>query len=336
MIVISGKLSRILFLLSLILLLASCGGGGGIGPTPQPPPTPPPPLQSEAPVKYLFWYDPGTTANLPNLYQTSNTIMLRRRNGEYGQFLSSQFKMAVIGCYDQDGLNDVVGIVEAAKAAGKSPILVLFTDEPDLGSKTPAQINDLYAAYRVYLNSAGHSDVLLAPTFSLYGTPGTAWQWENYFSVPIRTDVIVTDSWYTGASNEIHLVRDRFIRFVAQYDRVNNTRLPIVHVLKAFSYKAAGLDSEDITGEWLRRQLVATTGASNFGPVTYEWHNPTTGELANITLLPLPRSLLQRTIGIGLYKYAGYTSDADHIGQNCPSCRETIRNYALSRGLTIN
>lgn len=226
-------------------------------------------------------------------------------------------------------------MVTAAKAAGIQVKYLLFTDEPDLGSKTVAQVNALYDAYRAALNAAGHQDVLIAPTFSLYGQAGTQWQWENYFSQPIKTDFICTDSWYTGASNQIHLVRDRFLRFVALFDQVNNSRLPLVHVLKAYSKKTPGLDLEHLSGEWIRRQLVATTGA-DLGQVVYDWRHPVTGELTTVRLQPLPAELLARTVAIGLYKMDGRTSDADQFGANCPECIETVRAYAQPRGLTKN
>lgn len=322
-----------LILVGLIILLTSCAGGPGVVP-PTPGPDPPP-VAAEAPVKFIFWYDLLNNSNLPAAARSTNTIMLRERLNEYALFLGSGFRYGIIGCYDRDGLSKAASIVAAAKAAGIQVKYLLFTDEPDLGSKTVDQVNALYDAYRALLDAAGHQDVLIAPTFSLYGQPGTQWQWENYFDQPIKTDFICTDSWYTGASNQIHLVRDRFIRFVAQFDRVNNSRLPLVHILKAYSKKTPGLDLEHLSGEWIRRQLVVTTGA-DLGPVAYDWRNPVTGQLTTVRLQPLPAELLDRTKAIGLYKMDGRTSDADRFGANCPECIETVRAYAHPRGLTKN
>jgi len=330
------KFARYLWLplVGLAILLTSCGGGPGVLSPPSPGPSPPP-SSIEAPVEQIFWYDLLDTSNLPAAARSSNTIMLRERLNEYARFLGSGFGYGVIGCYDQDGLPRAASMVTAAKAAGIQVKFFLFTDEPDLGSKTPAQVNALYDAYRAALDSAGHQDVLIAPTFSLYGQAGTKWQWETYFSQPVKTDFICTDSWYTGAGNEIHLVRDRFIRFVAQFDRINGSRLPLVHILKAYSKKTPGLDLEHLSGEWVRRQLAVITGA-DLDPVVYDWRHPVTGLLTTVNVQPLPADFLARTIAVGLYKMDGRTSDADRYGANCPDCVEAVRNYALGRGLTIH
>jgi|GEM_PF-3458273 len=321
-------------LVGLVVLLTACAGRNH-RPAPAPSPGPAPPVSAEAPADQVFWYDLLNASNLPAAARSSNTVMLRERLNEYGQLLGSGFRQGIVGCYDRDGLPRAASIVTAAKAAGIAVKYLLFSDEPDLGSKTPAQVNALYDAYRAALDAAGHRDVLIAPTFSLYGQAGTAWQWETYFSQPIKADFICTDSWYTGAANQIHLVRDRFIRFAALFDRVNNSRLPLVHILKAYSRNTPGLDLEDISGEWIRRQLVATTGA-DLGPVVYEWRNPETGELAAVTLQPLPAELLARTKAVGLYKMDGRTDDADRYGANCKDCVDTVEGYARPRGLIKN
>ena len=322
----------ILVLVGLIVLLTSCAGGpGGIPPAPGPDP---PPVSAEAPVAHLFWYDLLNNSNLPAAARSTNTIMLRERLNEYAQFLGSGFKYGIVGCYDRDGLPKAASLVSAAKAAGIQIKYLLFTDEPDLGSKTVAQVNALYDAFRAVLDRAGHQDVLIAPTFSLYGQPGTKWQWENYFSQPIKTDFICTDSWYTGASNQIHLVRDRFISFVAKFDRVNGSRLPLVHILKAYSKKTPGLDLEHLSGEWISRQLRVTTGA-DLGPVAYDWRHPVNGRLTTVKVRPLPADLLARTVAIGLYKMDGRTSDADRFGANCLDCIDAVESYAKPRGLAL-
>ena len=134
-----------LILVGLILLLASCAGAPGTLP---PAPGPSPPLAAEAPVKHLFWYDLLNNSNLPAAARSTNTIMLRERLNEYALFLGAGFRYGIIGCYDRDGLPKAASLVSAAKAAGIQVKYLLFTDEPDLGSKTVAQVNALYDTYR--------------------------------------------------------------------------------------------------------------------------------------------------------------------------------------------
>ena len=141
-----------LILVGLTLLLASCAGAPGTLP---PTPGPTPPLPAEAPVMHLFWYDLLNNSNLPAEARSSNMIMLRERLNEYAQFLGSGFRYGIIGCYDRDGLPRAASIVAAAKAAGIEVKYLLFTGEPDLGSKTVTQVNALCDTYRAALNKAG-------------------------------------------------------------------------------------------------------------------------------------------------------------------------------------
>ena len=316
-------------LLSLLLLtLAGCGGGFRPDLRPQEPPEEPPPPITLAPLNYLVWYDLLTPANLDRSARTANTIMLRERNDEYLGFLNAGYRYAVVGCYGPEKAAKAARIVGAAKAAGMEVPYLLFLDEPALGGLSPAQVNSTYDLYRSALDSAGHRETKIAPMLSLSGQGPQAW---DRWGLP-KMDFIAHDSWYSGASNQIHLVRHRLIRFLEYCDSQGLGDREIFHTLKVFSAKKPGLDLEDLNPEWVLRQLRAAAGSGESG---FVWLHPHTKKLAWVRCPPLPEKYLERTRAIAFYKMDGLTSDAEYVGTNTPWLIPALEDWARPRGLTL-
>lgn len=320
---------RALFLAFLLLSLAGCWPGSyRAGLLRDEPPGEPLPPALAAPVKYLVWYDLLTPANLDRSARTANTIMLREREDEYLRFLNAGYRYAVVGCYGPEKATKAARIVGAAKAAGMEVPYLLFLDEPALGGLSLAQVNSAYDLYRSALDSAGHRETKIAPVLSLAGQGEFSWQ---RWGLP-KMDFIAHDSWYSGASNQIHLVRHRLIRFLEMGDSQGLGDKEILHVIKVFSAKKPGLDLADLDPEWVLRQLRAATGS---GRSEYVWLHPRTGKLSWVRCEPLPEPYLRRTRAVAFYKMDGIASDAQYVGANTPWLIQALEDWARPRGLTL-
>ena len=298
--------------------------------------SPPAARAEEAPLESLFWYDPcgGTCAeHLQAVKRTSNMIMLRERLDEYRQLLGAGFKKAIVGCYGHEGWPKAARIVSEIKAAGLEVPYLLFADEPDLDEAVDmAWVEDLYRRYRTVLDQAGHSEVKLAPTWSLAGSGVRHWrvlfEWEF---VP-TFDFIATTGWYSADSSMIHLVRHRMLEFLEFLDGRGLDKLEIVPLLKVFSKQGEKQDWEDIYPEWVMRQLRCVTGS---GTSQYSWTNPNTGDVALVTVEPMPEKYLARTKAVGFYKMDSRANlDTDKAGGNSPEIIDSLEGFARERGLT--
>ena len=294
------------------------------------------PVQAqEAPLQALFWYDPcgGTCSeHLEALKQTSNLIMMREREDEYRLLLHTGYKRAIVGCYGHEGWPKAARVVSEIKAAGMEVPYLLFLDEPDLDENlSMAEVDDLYRRYRTVLDEAGHTEVKLAPTWSLAGTGARQWQVLFEWEFVPRFDFIATTGWYSADSSMIHLVKHRMVQFLSFLDGRGLDQMEIMPLLKAFSKQGEKQDWEDIYPEWVLRQLRAVSGS---GVSQYDWTNPNTGDVARVTVEPLDQKYLQRTKAVGFYKMDSRPNeDTDKAGGNSPEIIDTLAGFARERGL---
>ena len=289
----------------------------------------------EAPLEGLFWYDPCggvCTEHLEALKRTSNLIMLREREDEYRQFLHAGFKKAIVGCYGHEGWPKAARIVSEIKEAGLEVPYLLFSDEPDLDENlSMAEVDDLYRRFRTVLDEAGHTEVKLAPTWSLAGTGPRQWQVLFEWEFVPRFDFIATTGWYSADSTMIHLVKDRMENFLAFLDGRGHGRMEIMPLLKAFSKQGDKQDWEDIYPEWVMRQLRCVGGSGNS---VYDWINPNTGDVATVTVEPMAQEYLERTKTVGFYKMDSRPNeDTEKAGGNSPEIIEALAGFAAKRGL---
>ncbi len=289
----------------------------------------------EAPLEGLFWYDPCggiCTEHLEALKRTSNMIMLREREDEYRQFLHAGFKKGIVGCYGHEGWPKAARIVSEIKEAGMEVPYLLFSDEPDLDENlSMAQVDDLYRRFRTVLDEAGHTEVKLAPTWSLAGTGPRHWQVLFEWEFAPRFDFIATTGWYSADSTMIHLVKDRMEKFLGFLDGRGLDKLEIMPLLKAFSKKGDKQDLEDIYPEWVMRQLRCVSGSGNS---EFDWINPNTGDMARVKVEPMAGKYLERTRTVGFYKMDSRTNeDTSKAGGNSPEIIDALAEFAAERGL---
>lgn len=289
----------------------------------------------EAPLDGLFWYDPCSGAcneHLEPLKRTSNILMMRERQDEYRLLLHTGFKRAIVGCYGHDCWPKAARVVGEIKDAGMEVPYFLFSDEPDLDETiSMAEVDDLYRRYRTVLDEAGHTEVKLAPTWSLAGSGTRHWQVLFEWEFVPRFDFIATTGWYSADSTMIHLVKDRMEKFLAFLDGRGHDNLEIVPLLKAFSKQGDKQDWEDINPEWVMRQVRVVSGSGNS---IYDWTNPNTGDVARVTVTPMDQKYLDRTKAIGFYKMdSNPNEDTDKAGGNSPEIIDTLAGFASERGL---
>lgn len=323
-----------LAILLLALALWSCGGGG-YTPSPGPPPPGPTPPQ-ETVTKYLGWYDLGPPScqfcYLEQARQSSNLMYMRVTRDEYVALIpkavAGGWKAVILMGHEEDHPRTAQA-AQAIVNAGLNLVAVIYCDEPDLSYANGMTLRLIvgYNALKAEMTARGLGHIPLGATWSLAGQPGDTWcdRYEIQGIPPM--DIYITDGWYTGRDNELHLVRHRFIEW-ADYLGSKLGPKPFIHVIKTWGRVPP--DIQIISPEWVVRQLKCVLGT---GTSAYHWVNPNGGE-ADVIVEPLPAKY--QGVAVLMYKMDptrnGDTSDA---GGNRPDLIQAVREHVKPLGLTM-
>lgn len=296
-------------------------------------------------TRYLSWYDPMPDRG--NIWQfwtqvrrTSNTLFIYLP--DLGDLLHKlqveQWPNVILGGSGEE----IDRTADAAKAifdAGfQGDLIVFYADEPDLagvkvkGRNFTENLNHMYDALAGALAARGIRDrCKLTFVWSLAGTPPYTWRRRmEEFGIP-KMDVIATDGWYTGSSNELHLVKHRAIQFFEYlFEKGDHFKeMDILHVIKVFS--DPDMDHEPLNARWVKMQMDLVTG---LGTSKYMWTNPNFGDTSEITLEPLEPKYQGENLMFFLMDSTP-RGDVELAGGNCPEVINAIAEYAKPRGWTM-
>jgi len=340
----ASRIGRTCLLCSAILLAGgACGSKGGKKRgKPKPTPTPAPPVPPKTRTRYLGWYDlthPSMPVDtwLGEAARSSNLMYMRVDRGEYSQLIPkavAQGWPAVILMAREEHYEETAQAARAVVDNGLNLLGVIAIDEADLRAPMIRQnvnltqfLTHVYHSQKQALADVGLAHIPVAnTTWSLASPP--PWTWKdklNAFGVPL-TDLFVTDGWYSRPT-EIHLVRHRAIEWLDTMRAALGDK-PIIHVLKAWSRVPP--DLEEITPEWVLRQLRCVTG---LGTSEYDWTNPNTGEVAHVVVEPLSPEFQGEVL---LYKMDPVPSDDSRwAGGNRKDVVDAVRELALPQGWVV-
>lgn len=335
-------MKRIILVIILCLALALAGCGGGSVKIPGQPQIPPAEVGVESTItNSLFWYDPLTDRDQwrcwSKVRQTSNALFayLPDLPDLLARYSLEGWPRMILGGSGEE-IDRTADAAAAIIRAGYPHDLYIFAwDEPDLGAKvingkTYVQVlTHQYNALAGALAARGiRARCKIGPVWSVASAP--PWDWRSQFEAfglpPM--DFIAIDGWYTGAANELHLVRERNLQFI-DYIQERLGELPKIHILKVFSRVPP--DLEEISPEWVLRQLKLVTGT---GTSTYEWTNPNYGDTSTIVLEPIPPKYRGETLGFFVMS-DDPRGDVRFAGCNRPDVLDAIRSWAKPRGLTM-
>jgi len=330
----TGRAGAVFLFLILALLPAACGS------EPDPPAKKPEP-EPEPVTKYLGWYDVGHPsaqfAHLDKARRSSNLMYMRVRFDEFTHLipraLANGFKSVILGG-DEENIPRTAAAARAIVGSGLNLVGIIYADEPDLGPpliqnrNMTQRLTHLYQALKAELAKVGLEKVPIGANWSLAAPEPWTWRKRlDAYGVPPQ-DMYVTDSWYTGRENELHLVRHRAIEWLDYMFQKSGPK-PIIHVLKAFSRVPP--DVHQINPEWVLSQLRCVVGT---GSSSYNWQNPQTGDRAAVQVAPLPREY--RGLAVLLYKMdPTRNADTSEAGGNRPDIIEAVAQFAKPLGLTV-
>ena len=317
---------------------SSSGGGGGttVEPTPA------------CNVNFVGWYDlthytRPVTEHLGKARRSSNLMYMRTDRSEWQNLLplasAEKWPAVILMARERDESgphhDETARAAQAIIGAGLNLRCIIMIDEADLrapevrpGVSIVHYLNTEYDLLKAELDKLGLAGVKVAETtWSLASPP--PWDWKaklDAYGVP-KGDILVHDSWYCGRMNELHNVRHRFLEW-ADYMRQARPGQEIIHVIKAWSKVPP--DLETISPAWVLAQLHCIAGT---GTTEYSWTNPTTGDVAQVTLEPLPAEYQGDIL---LYKMDDVVSeDSNNAGGNRPDIIEAVAEFCKPHGWTM-
>ncbi|MBW1712493.1 MAG: hypothetical protein JRJ59_05040 [Deltaproteobacteria bacterium] len=318
------------------LALSWALSGGGLG---QAAGTGPEPATK---TKYLGWYDVGPPHNQYGYWaaarRTSNLVYMRVARNEFADLIpkaqAEGWKGVILAGHEREHARTA----EAARAivrAGLNLVAIIYSDEPDLAApilrnqNMTQHLTHHYNALKAELKARGLDQIPIGATWSLAAIP--PWTWKRRlerFGTPPQ-DVFITDSWYSGKDDELHLVRQRTVDWL-DYMKSKLGPKPIIHVIKAWSRVPP--DLQEIHPEWVLRQLKCVTGT---GSSTYRWQNPRTKDVAQVTVQPLEAKY--QGLAVLMYKMdPTRNQDTQSAGGNQPEIIKAVASYAKPRGWTMD
>lgn len=292
-------------------------------------------------TRYLGWYDVGHPsaqfAHLDKARRSSNLMYMRVRFDEFSHLIprakAGGFTAVILGG-DEENIPRTAAAARVVVDSGLNLIGIIYADEPDLGPpivqgrSMTQRLTHLYQALKAELAKVSLSHLPIAANWSLAAPE--PWTWRKRLDkqgLPPQ-DMYVTDSWYTGRQNDLHLVRHRTIEWL-DYMFQRAGPKPIIHVLKVFSRVPPDVDR--INPEWVLSQLRCVVGT---GSSSYNWQNPRTGDRAQVTVAPLPRKY--QALAVLLYKMdPTRNADTSEAGGNRPDIIEAVARFAKPLGLTV-
>ena len=318
------------------------GGSSSGGGTPAPDP---PPVSR---TNFVGWYDlthytRPITEHLDKARRSSNLMYMRVDRSEWMNLLpiaSAEGWPAVILMArerDESGPHhdETATAAKAVLDAGLNLRCIILVDEADLrspevrpGVSIVQYLNNEYDLLKAALAALGIGEVKVAETTWSLANADAPWKTVlETHGVP-KGDILVHDSWYAGRMNELHNVRHRFLQW-ADYMRAARGDQEIIHVIKAWSRVPP--DLETVTPEWVLAQMKCISGV---GTTEYQWTNPTTGDVAQVTLEPLPAEYQGDIL---LYKMDDvFSEDSDNAGGNRPDIIEAVAGLCKPNGWTMS